>query len=472
MNILQILEKRLDFFSLRLRLTLGIAAFSLLGIGGFTLWTNWKMQQILIGSHKHDIEQMLARLPRDVEVYSEMMSLQTGLKKSLNYLANDSTFLWVKNSPSRLVLKSNNWSILPENIAQTIINISQDKIRPNIYKIEKKYFVVCSRRLIVKKQDLGEVIVVKDISHDQKMFLMVVQSLTIGSVCLIVIICGAVTIYIYAALKPLRQLSRMTQGISFQDLSAAKIKLDKAPSEVKELADTYNKMLSGLNLSWEQEKQFVSNVSHELRTPLTIVNGYLQSVLRRENNLTEMQREALKTASMEAERTIRLLQDLLDLARADSGNFPLNIENCCLGELVNEVIAMARQYSDRSIILETVNLEIWVKVDYSRLKQVLINLIDNAIKYSPPDAPVVVKLSQREKMVTIEVCDRGYGIPLQHQSRIFERFYRVDESRNSNTGGTGLGLAIVKTFVEGMGGSVTVRSRMGEGSVFIVNLPS
>ncbi len=143
-----------------------------------------------------------------------------------------------------------------------------------------------------------------------------------------------------------------------------------------------------------------------------------------------------------------------------------------LNDLIVEVVGMAYKYSDRQIMIESTNQTIEVKADYNRLKQVLLNLIDNAIKYSEADTPVIVKLNQQGEEAIIQVCDKGYGIPLQHQSRIFERFYRVDETRNRSTGGSGLGLSIVKTLVESMGGSVSVRSRLGEGSVFTITLPT
>ena len=229
-------------------------------------------------------------------------------------------------------------------------------------------------------------------------------------------------------------------------------------------------MLTRLSDSWEKERQFVSNVSHELRTPLTIVHGYLQSVLRRQQNLTEIQKEALETAASEADNTISLLQDLLELARADHGNLHLNIEKCVLNDVVIEVVDMADKCSEREIKVEASTEIIEVKADYTRLKQVLFNLIDNAVKYSEPGTPITLKLTRKEGEGCVQVCDVGYGIPLQHQSRIFERFYRIDEARN-RAGGTGLGLSIVKTLVEGMGGKVSVRSKLSEGSVFTVYLP-
>jgi signal transduction histidine kinase len=221
-------------------------------------------------------------------------------------------------------------------------------------------------------------------------------------------------------------------------------------SEVKELAQTFNMMLSRLFDAWEQQRQFVSNVSHELRTPLTVVLGYLQSVLRRSTNLNDYQQEALETAASEADRTVRLLQNLLDLARADSGYMHFHLESLVLNDLVAEVAGMAEKFSDRFVTVKA-STEIEAMADRDRLKQVLINLVDNAVKYSESDQPISLKLEARDRQAVIQVCDRGVGIPLQDQSRIFERFYRVDEARSRMSGGHGLGLAIVKTLVEGNG---------------------
>ena len=148
------------------------------------------------------------------------------------------------------------------------------------------------------------------------------------------------------------------------------------------------------------------------------------------------------------------------------------MESLLLNDLVVEVIGMAQQYSNRAIMIEEQSGLVEVKADSNRLKQVLLNLIDNAIKYSDPSQPVTLNLEQQGEHAIIQVCDRGQGIPLQHQTRIFERFYRVDEARARSSGGYGLGLSIVKTIVNGMGGSVTVRSKVGEGSIFTVILPT
>lgn len=462
----------IDPFSLQSRLTIGIATFSALILGSLATWTSWKMQQILVDSQKYNIEQIAKRLPRDVQIYSEMMQPETGLDKAINNLANTNILLWLKNPDNKIIVKSATLDLLSDRTVAELMSLTKMPIKPQVYKINQSYFVLCSTSVQVQGKVLGELFVVKDITHEQKMFVAMVQSLGITTILAIIILTAAIAFYIKRSLQPLRQLNQMASVISAEDLGQSQLSVDNAPSEVKELAQTLTMLLSRLSQSWQQEREFVSNVSHELRTPLTIVHGYLQSVLRRQNNLTTTQQEALETAASEAERTIRLLQDLLDLARADNGYLYFQMKSYVLNDLLEEVVMMAKKYSDRIIKIEPKLDRIEVKADYNRLKQVLLNLIDNAIKYSEADTPIVLKLNQIQDQAILEVCDKGYGIPLQHQARIFERFYRVDESRSHTTGGCGLGLSIVKTLIEGMGGSVSVQSKLGEGSTFRISLPT
>ncbi|BAZ65782.1 two-component sensor histidine kinase [Fischerella sp. NIES-4106] len=471
MNIINAIGRKIDTFSLRLRLTIGIAVLSALGNGGIAIWTTWKMQQLLINSHKQNIENLTARFPHDVELYSEMMPPEVGLQKAINNLTTKNIFLWVKGSEEKFLAQSRTSDNLSTARLSELMSIAKMPIKPQVYQINQRYFVLCSDALRVRGKVLGHLFVVQDITREQTMFLAMIHSLMIASFLIVVVISVAIAFYVRRSLQPLCDLSQMTAVISAVDLSKAQLSVAHAPSEVRELAQTFNMMLSRLSQSWEQERQFVSNVSHELRTPLTIVYGYLQSVLRRQHNLTEIQQEALETAASEAERTIHLLEDLLDLARADSGHLHFHVRSFLLNDLLVELVEMSENYSGREIkyLVNTEPME--VKADYNRLKQVLLNLIDNAVKYSEPNTPIFLNANQQNKEIIIQVCDQGYGITLQHQSRIFERFYRIDESRNQATGGTGLGLSIVKTLVEGMGGKVSVRSRLGEGSIFTVILP-
>ncbi|NJL64860.1 MAG: HAMP domain-containing histidine kinase [Methylacidiphilales bacterium] len=456
--------------SLRVRLTIGIAVFSALGLGSLATWTSWKMEQLLINSHKANIEQIASRLPFDVEVYSQMLPIQTALEKAVNNRATIDTLLWITNQNNSIVAKSSNLNPLSDTSAPELIALTKMPVKAQVYHIKGRSYVLCGGELKVQGQILGKISIAQDITRDQTMFVAMVQNVGIYTILVIIFISVGIAFYIRHSLQPLRQISRMTEAIQAEDLGEARLYLSNAPSEVKELAQTVNMMLSRLSEAWEKERQFTSNISHELRTSLTIVHGYLQSILRRQQNLTEIQKEALSTAASEAERTIQILQDLLDLVRADSGYLQLNMEPCILDNIVIEVVSMAQQNSSREILIEIENNPITIKADSNRIKQILLNLIDNAVKYSNPDTPINLQLKQLSNQVIIQICDKGFGIPLQHQSRIFERFYRVDAAR-TRTAGTGLGLSIVKTLVEKMGGSISVRSKLGEGTMFTISLP-
>ncbi len=462
--------KRTDPSSLQFRLTAGVVTFSILGLGSVASWTSWKLQQILIDSHKQNVLDIAERFPQDVEVYSKMMPVQVAIQTVINNRTTPNVFLWVSRPDGTIAAQSKSFK-QQNDTAAALLSLAGRLIKPQVYQVSGRYLVLCGTPLSVQRTTIGKLYVVQDITYEQTMFVALVRSLSIATILSILVLMLVISIYVRRSLQPLRQMSQMAGTISAEDLAEVRLHLERAPSEVKELTQTFNMTLSRLSSAWEQQRQFVSNVSHELRTPLTLVDGYLQSILRRGVNLTEAQREALEVASDEAKRTIRLLQDLLDLARADSGHLYFRFESFVLNDLVVEVVEMAEQFSNRTITIEG-TLPIQVMADRDSLKQVLINLIDNAMNYSDPDTLIAVKIEQTADQALVQVSDQGLGIPLQQQTRIFERFYRVDEARSRSTGGSGLGLAIVKTLMEGMGGSVTVRSRPGEGSIFTVTLPT
>lgn len=460
----------IDLSSLRLRLTVGVAAVSAFGLGSVTVWTSWTAQNILVNTHKQNVEFIADRFPQDVEVYSEMVSVESGMQRAIDKLTTSNTVVWVQRPDGKIAAQSARLSDRGINLsAQRLARISPN---PEVLEVNGLYWVAASGPLQANDLKLGKFFVAQDITQDQLMFLSMIRSLGVISVLSIAGITAAIALYIQRSLQPLRDLCQLTEKISAEHLGETHLHLDHAPSEVRELAQTFDQMLLRISEAWENQRQFVSNASHELRTPLTLVSGYLQSTLRRGTNFTQPQQEALEIAASEANRTIQLLADLLELARADGGHMRFNVESFVLNELVEEVIEMAKQYTQRVIKAEFNQQAVQVKADAKRLRQVLLNLIDNAVKYSDADQPVTVTLTQQGEQATLQVCDRGCGIPLPQQARIFERFYRVDETRCRSTGGTGLGLAIVKTLVEGMGGSVTVRSKLAEGSVFTVTLPA
>jgi signal transduction histidine kinase len=460
--------QKLDPASLGVRLTVGLATVSALGLGGVAIWMSMSMQYILIATHKQNIRYIADRFPHDVKIYSDMISLETGIQQAINNLTTNNILLWVKNSQGQTSAKSSLMQIGSDE--RTLSYLTQTPPLPELKQINGRYWLLSKNSLIVEQVDLGQVYIAQDITSDRVMFLDLVRNLSIASVVSIGLMTGAIAWYVRRSLHPLQQISQLTAKISADRLGNTRLQLKNPPTEVKDLAQTFEEMLLRLSDAWEHQRQLVSNVSHELRTPLTIVSGYLQSTLRRGNNLTPLQREALEIASSEADRTIQLLQDLLDLARADSGRMHFQIETVLLNSFVEEVVGMARNYSDREIEYQSFPDSVTIKVDPNRLRQVLLNLIDNAVKYSDRD-PITIILDRQKTEAIIGVCDRGIGIPLPQQTRIFERFYRVDETRSRATGGTGLGLSIVKSFVEGMGGSIRVSSQPNYGSTFTLIFP-
>jgi two-component system, OmpR family, phosphate regulon sensor histidine kinase PhoR len=220
-------------------------------------------------------------------------------------------------------------------------------------------------------------------------------------------------------------------------------------------------------------KDFVANVSHELKTPVTSIKGFSETLLDGAMNNQDTLEAFLSIINKESERMQSLIQDLLDFSKIEQQEFKLNIQDFDLYELINEVITMLNKKAkskDIRLELEFQREESYIQGDHDRLKQVFINLISNAILYTPPKGFVKVSLFNHEKSVKIHVKDSGVGIKQEEIPRIFERFYRVDRARSRDSGGTGLGLAIVKHLVEAHRGNISVRSTLGEGSEFIIEL--
>ncbi|MGV2830401.1 sensor histidine kinase [Myxosarcina sp. GI1(2024)] len=452
--------------SLRVRLTAGIAIVSAIGLGGLAVWTSMRMQQILVSSHKDNIKFIAKRLPTEVEIYSEMMPIREGVQRAIDNYSTENRVLWIKDG-ERITAKSK--AVETEALKKTFLSLNNFPPTPKVEDLNGGYWLLCATPLIVEDINLGELYIAQNITSDRVRFLNLIRSLSIATLVAISLMTIAIAIYVHRAIQPLKKISQLSSTISADKLNESQIHLEKAPSEVKELAETFDNMLIRLSEAWEHQRELLSNVSHELRTPLTIISGYIQSLLRRGSNLSEMQLEALTTAASEADRTIRLLQDLLDLARVDSGRMRFQLDRVVLNDTLREVMAMAEPFQ-RPIEIELPTEKIIVIADLHRLKQVLLNLIDNAVKYSEPGQAVTLVVERHGKVGMIQVRDRGIGISLQQQGRIFERFYRVDEARN-RSGGTGLGLSIVKTLVEGMGGKIAVRSQLGKGSTFTLYFP-
>lgn len=229
----------------------------------------------------------------------------------------------------------------------------------------------------------------------------------------------------------------------------------------------------------QDRKQFVSNVSHELRTPLTSVRSYIEALSEGAWKDPKVAPDFLKVTQEETDRMIRMINDLLTLSRMDSGTQKLDLEMVNLNELYNYVLdrfdMMIKQddHPEKTYTIkrEFTKRDLWVEIDTDRFTQVLDNLMNNAIKYSPDGGVITCRLLETHNNVILSVTDQGLGIPRADIPRIFDHFYRVDKARSRAQGGTGLGLAISREVVQLLGGRIWVDSREGRGSTFYISLP-
>lgn len=223
-------------------------------------------------------------------------------------------------------------------------------------------------------------------------------------------------------------------------------------------------------------REFVSNVSHELRTPLTSMRSYIETLSEGAWQDQEMAPRFLKITLDETDRMIRMINDLLDLSRMDNGNLKLNLEMVNFNELVNFVldrfdVIISNGDKKYKIIREFTQRPLFVEVDADRMIQVIDNIMNNAIKYSPDGGKITIRLMETHNNVILSISDQGLGIPKKDLSRIFDRFYRVDKARARKQGGTGLGLAISKEVVKALGGTIWATSIENYGSTFYISLP-
>ena len=226
--------------------------------------------------------------------------------------------------------------------------------------------------------------------------------------------------------------------------------------------------------AFERQKQFTSDASHELRTPLAVMRGEIEITLRRDRPPDEYKR-VLTSNLEEILRLTRLIEDLLMLARGDSGQVELRCEPVDLDKLCQqmaEYITPLAAQREQTLTYNSANAEVVVNADLQRIKQLLLNLLDNAIKYTEPGGNITLSLKAEDNQAVITVSDTGRGIPTEDLPHIFERFFRRSaKTSDRSASGFGLGLSIVKWIVESHGGKIETKSQTGKGTDFIVKLP-
>lgn len=273
------------------------------------------------------------------------------------------------------------------------------------------------------------------------------------------------------SLRQVDVLTRAAQEITAHHLNT-RLPMPPVNDEIARLTATLNDMIARLEQSFQQIQQFTSDASHELRTPLAILIGELELMLRRPHTPAEYQ-AALSSALEEVVRLSKVVEGLLELSRAESEQVKMEWELLDLSQLVEEVCEdFALLAEEHSLVLEA-EIQPFVRIigDRTRLRQVLINLIDNAIKYTPASGKIRVELRLEQSHAIVTIADTGIGIPAEDISRIFDRFYRVDKARSRSVGGSGLGLAIVRWIIDAHHGNIRLESIEGRGTTVWIHLP-
>ena len=305
----------------------------------------------------------------------------------------------------------------------------------------------------------------------QQLSLLITVLVASGPVALV---CGLAGGYTLArrALSPVERMVDVANRITATDLHQ-RVEVLNPNDELGRLAQTLNALIDRLQKAIEEMRRFTADAAHELRTPLAVLRSGIEVALRSPRSAEEY-RQALEAASVEANRLTRLADQLLFLSRQAAGMMQLDREEMRLDALVMDV---AEQFAGRSheadVALTVEPLQPFVvRGDDVRLSQVFYNVLDNAIKYTPSGGRVSIRGRAFDHRVEIQVEDTGIGIPSAHLSHVFKRFYRVEQSRNSDRGGTGLGLSIAQSAVEAHGGSISIESEPGRGTVVSIRLPT
>jgi heavy metal sensor kinase len=273
------------------------------------------------------------------------------------------------------------------------------------------------------------------------------------------------------ALRPVDEITKRASTMTYTNLS------DRLPvigtgDEIERLSRALNEMMTRLDGAFQNIARFTADASHELRTPLTILQLELEGIVQHRELAPELV-DQIESALEEAHHLSRIVENLLVISRLDAGAIPIDREPLNLGELVAVTVEpMQLLAEEKPVLLRCeVNSNVYVEGDQSHLKQLILNLVDNAIKYTPSGGRVNIQVTTRNRSAVLEVVDTGVGISSEALPHIFERFYRADRARSRNSGGAGLGLAIVRAICEAHNGEIRILSTAGLGTRIVVELP-
>ena len=266
-------------------------------------------------------------------------------------------------------------------------------------------------------------------------------------------------------LEPLEKITKAEQEISVEKLDK-RINYEGNDIELKVLSDSFDKMIERLEISFNKQNQFISDVSHELKTPISVISGYAGLLDRWGKNDAETCNKSIQAIKNETKNMNNLVSKLLYITKADTGKVNLNKIKINVQDLINEILEESKIIETNKNIYSSSNEACYIEADISNIKELIRIFIDNAIKYTNENGEINIFSKKENDKIYINIKDNGVGISAEEQENIFDRFYRVDKSRNKETGGVGLGLAIAKSIANINGAEISLRSELGKGSTF------
>ncbi len=273
------------------------------------------------------------------------------------------------------------------------------------------------------------------------------------------------------AFKPVNKISNTAKLISESNDLSQRIALRGGNDEIHALANTFDEMLTKIEKTFENEKQFTSDASHELRTPVAVIASECEYALECATTLEET-KESVQTIKQQTDKITKLISALLELTRMDKGITTANYENLNISELLHFICDEQEEVNGGNITLtRDIAENVFAVTDSILLTRIIANLISNAYSYGKEHGNIVVSLRERQHEIVLEVADDGIGIAEEDLSKIWERFYQVDSARTNEKGNMGLGLSMVKLAVEQLAGTITVKSKLGEGTTFTFIMP-
>ncbi len=368
---------------------------------------------------------------------------------------------------------------LSENLRNRVLPVPQEALseitagRPNDYTVEigqGTRLRVVSVPLIVAGRPAGAVQVAQSLTVTEDALRVIRMVLVVGALFSLLLAAAGGALLAHAALRPIESITETSERITLAEDLSQRIPIAVPNDELGRLAKTINNMLARLDVLFQAQQRFVADVSHDLRTPLTTIQGNVDLLRRGAADDPAMRAEALRAIGDETARMRRMVNDLLLLAQVDAGlklhRQPVEVDTLLL-EVFRQTQVIAQ---DKVVVRLGAEDQALVLGDADRLRQLLLNLIDNALKYTPAGGEVTLTLRRNAGWVQVGVVDTGIGIGPKDLPHIFERHYRADPSRGGSAG-HGLGLAIAQWIAKAHGGRIEVRSELGKGSTFTLWLP-